>query len=86
MAKMIISGDLKEQDIWVIAKFFREFWKHRPEKIFIMIEEGAANLTVEQTQDVFRKIFTESNEKDFQDWTVRPINEDMIKEFKESLK
>ena len=85
MAKLIISGDLKEQDIMLIAKFFREFWKHRPENIFLMIEEGTANLSVEQTQAIFRKIFTEG-ETEFDDWTTKPIDEEMIRKFKESLK
>jgi hypothetical protein len=81
MAKLIISGDLKEQDIWTIAKFFREFWKHRPEKIFFYISEGTAHLTSEQVQGIFKKIFT-----DDKDWTISKIDQELIDKFKESIK
>ena len=81
MTKLIISGDLKEEDIWTIAKFFREFWKHREEKIFLWIEEGTKHLSTEKVQEVFTKIFTGDK-----DWTSEKINQDMINKFKGSLK
>lgn len=80
MAKIMISGDLKEQDIWVIAKFFREFWRHRTEKIFMLIEEGVGNLTKEQTMDIFKQVFSGDT-----DWTTQKISQEMIKEFEKSV-
>lgn len=81
MAKLIITGELKEQDIWLIAKFFREFWKHRQEKIFFYIEDGTQHLTDKQVQEIFTKVFS-----DDKDWTKDKINQEMIDKFKESLK
>jgi len=81
MTKLIISGDLKEEDIWTIAKFFREFWKHREEKIFLWIEEGTKHLSTEKVQEAFAKIFAGDK-----DWTSEKINQNTINKFKESLK
>ena len=76
------SGDLKEEDIWTIAKFFREFWKHREEKIFLWIEEGTKHLSTEKVQEVFAKIFAGDK-----DWTINTkINQELIDKFKESVK
>lgn len=80
MAKIIISGDLKEEDIWTIAKFFREFWRHRKEKIYLFIEEGTKHLSVEQVQETFKKIFMGDK-----DWTTAKIDQKLIDKFKESI-
>jgi predicted Zn-dependent peptidase len=81
MAKLIITGDLKEQDIWLIAKFFREFWRYRDEKLFMLIE-GVENMTKAEVEEIIKKVFTD----DDKDWSMNKLNQKMIEEFKESLK
>ncbi len=84
MAKIIISGNLKEEDIMLIAKFFREFWKSREENIFMMIEEGTQHLSKEECMELMKQVFTDDGDK--KDWTEQPINEEMLQQFKETFK
>jgi len=81
MARLIISGDLKEQDIMLIAKFFREYWRHRPERIFLSIDEWENQKSEGQIMDIFKKIFTEKDK----DWEAQPMNTETIEEFKKEL-
>ena len=81
MAKLIISGEIKEEDIWLIAKFFREYWKHRPEKLFLWVE-GVEGMSKEEVEMIFAKIFTD----DKKDWTIKKLDSTTIDKFKESLK
>lgn len=80
MAKLIITGDLKEQDVWTIAKFFREFWRHREEQIFMNIE-GIEDMKQAEVQAIFKKVFT----SDDKDWTSEEINQEMIDKFKKEI-
>lgn len=80
MAKIIISGDFKESDIMLIAKFFREFWRHRKEKIYMLLE-GYEEKRKEEVMEIFRKIFTENDK----DWSEKPLTKNTINEWKKSL-
>ena len=70
MAKITISGDLKEEDILLIGKFFREFWKSREENIMLMVEEGTEHMSKEECAKFISRIFQEDD-----NYTEIPIKE-----------
>ena len=39
--KIIIDGAIGEEDLVLFARFLREMWRHRPDKLFVYIESGA---------------------------------------------
>ena len=83
--KMIIQGDLiSEEDMVVIARFFREFWKERKDKLYLWIEEGTADLNSEEVQELFRQVFMV--EDSTKNWTLGKITAETIQEFREAIR
>jgi hypothetical protein len=80
MAKIVISGDLKEEDLLLIGKFFREFWKSRPENIMMMVEEGTEHMTKEECAKFLAKIFQDDG--NYHEVPVKDIIQDLKEKFK----
>jgi hypothetical protein len=64
MAKIIIEGNLKEEDILLIGKFFREYWRNRPENIMLFVEEGTEHMSKEECMNFIKQIFQEDDNYD----------------------
>lgn len=61
MTKITINGDLKEEDILLIGKFLREYWKNRPENIMLFVEEGTEHMSKEECAKFIAQIFQEDD-------------------------
>ena len=44
--KIIIDGKIGEEDLVLFARFLREMWRHRPDKLFVFIEHGMEHIQV----------------------------------------
>ena len=80
--KIIINGEIGEEDLVLFARFMREMWRHRPDNLFIFIEHGMEHLTSEECQDIFRRIFTMSDK----DWKAMKMQKKHYDEFREKMK
>lgn len=80
--RIIIDGKMGEEDLILFARIMREMWRHRQDKLFIHIEHGLENITSEECQDIFRRIFT-MNDKD---WKEMKMEKKTYDEFKERMK
>jgi len=80
--KIIIEGKIEEKDLIFFARFLREMWRNREDKLFVFIEKGMENLPSEKCTEVFKQIFAEEGDKD---WKSKPMTKKMEKEFGEFL-
>ena len=80
--KIIIDGKIGEEDLVLFARFLREMWRHRPDKLFVFIEHGMEHITSEECMELFSRIFT-MNDKD---WKENKMNKKLYDEFKERMK
>lgn len=80
--KLIINGDIGQEDLVLFARFLREMWRHREDKLFVLIEEGMETMTPDECMELFRQIFTKSDK----DWKENKLTKEMYDEFKERMK
>ncbi|MCK5294170.1 MAG: hypothetical protein KAJ49_05915 [Arcobacteraceae bacterium] len=80
--KLIINGDIGQEDLVLFARFLREMWRHRQDKLFVLIEEGMETMTPDECMELFRQIFTKSDK----DWKENKLTKEMYDEFKERMK
>ncbi len=80
--KLIINGEIGEEDLVLFARFLREMWRHRKDDLFVFIEHGMENMNSEECQELFHKIFT-MNDKD---WKEIKMTNKLYKEFSERMR
>ncbi len=80
--KIIIDGAIGEEDLILFARFLREMWRHKEDKLFVMIEKGTEDMLVEDAKELFKRIFT-MNDKD---WKENTVTKQMYDEFKERMR
>jgi len=80
--KLIISGDIGAEDLVLFARFLREMWRHRQDRLFVLIEEGMETMTPDECMELFRQIFTKSDK----DWKEDKLTKAMYDEFNKRMK
>lgn len=80
--KIIIDGKIGEEDLILFARFLREMWRHRPDKLFVFIEHGMEYMSSEECMELFRRIFT----MDDKDWKEEKMNKKTYDEFRKRMK
>lgn len=77
--RLIIDGQIGEEDLVVFARILREMWRHRKDKLFVFIEHGTENMTSDECMELFRQIFTKSDK----DWKEDKMTIKMYIEIKQ---
>ena len=81
--RIIIDGEIGEEDLVLFARFLREMWRNRSkDTLFVNIESGMEHLSKEECIEIFGRIFT-MNDKD---WEKKKVTKKMYDEFKERMK
>jgi hypothetical protein len=80
--RIIIDGAIGEEDLVLFARILREMWRHRQDRLFVLIEHGMEHMTSEECQELFRQVFTNGDK----DWKAEKMTKETYDEFKERMK
>ncbi len=80
--RIVLDGDIGEEDLVLFARFLREMWRNRKDNLFVNIEHGMEHISKGECMEMFEKIFT-MNDKD---WTKCEVSKKMYDKFVEKMK
>ncbi len=80
--KIIIDGKIGEEDLVLFARFLREMWRHRADRLFVYIDHGMEHMSSDECMELFRRIFT----MDDKTWKEDKMTNKIYKEFQDRMK